>query len=271
MLVVKRRVKELRAQGYRRVLVGGHSWGAWVAVLAAQDKTIGIDGLLLGSPNIYGPRVGTSGPHVGKINPNFEKNLTEFRGLIDGITVPTVLMAFRDDPYEPEERAAYAKVQLDKNKTPNLVLDHPKGFIGHSASWLPVFDFAFGKCIRGFLDNPTTAPCPLPPLSNHDFRSVVQLSQVPPTGETIQNARPLVGKKYAAFTLGDSLRHYEYSSAAQRINMNALQKSRESFEFRDGLHCVGAICSLLVHWSDGEMLEFDPKTRNLRAWWIERE
>ena len=40
--------------------------------------------------------------------------------------------------------------------------------------------------------------------------------------------------------------------------------------FRDGQQCVGTVCTTLIKWSDSQFLEFDAKSGNLVAWWIEK-
>jgi hypothetical protein len=53
--------------------------------------------------------------------------------------------------------------------------------------------------------------------------------------------------------------------------MQPLQEGLESYVFRGGLLCAADNCTALIRWSEREILEFDPKTGNLRAWWIEHD
>ena len=62
---VQRRTAELKKQGYRRVIVGGHSWGAWVTLLAEQSGSLNADALLLVSPNTHGPKILPIGKNHG--------------------------------------------------------------------------------------------------------------------------------------------------------------------------------------------------------------
>jgi hypothetical protein len=270
---LKRRVRELRAQGYKRVVLGGHSWGGWLALLVAQDRSLPLDAIISSSPSTYGPAIIPGGPRKGQPNPNHMRNWTEFRPLIENLATPVVLKVFRDDPFEPEaaNRGAYAKEKLAGNKVPHLVFNKPRGFSGHSAPWLPVFDFAFGECMRAFLEEPAVRPCRGGKLLDTDFRSIVERRQIggQAAKTAIASAAPLAGRKFAAFTLDDSMRSYEYGSARQRINMYSLEAVEEAFEFRNGLHCAGKQCSALVAWSGSEILEFDSASGKLRAWWVE--
>lgn len=271
---LKRRVRELKAQGYKRVVLGGHSWGAWLSLAAAQEADLGADMLLLNSPSTYGPDVIPGGPRRGMPNPLHIRNWTEFGPLIDGVKVPLVLMLFADDPFEPAaaDRGAYARETLKARGIAYMVIDKPAGFTGHSGPWLPVFDFAFGGCIRAFMERPRSAVCRPGRLRDDDFRSVVALRQLGPdrSKRSIASASDLAGKKFAVYTLDDSMRHYEYVSESNRINMYSLDSRSETYALRQGLHCVGVQCSRLIPWSGNKALEFDVKTGKLRAWWIAR-
>ena len=55
-VAVRQRLKELKAQGYSRIILAGHSWGAWVSLKAAQQPDLAADILLLSAPNATGPR-----------------------------------------------------------------------------------------------------------------------------------------------------------------------------------------------------------------------
>lgn len=148
----------------------------------------------------------------------------------------------------------------------------PPGFTGHLAGWLPIFDYAFGKCIAAFIENPSSSPCTPPPLSNADFRSIVDIQQVAEAGSRgITSAESLVGKKFLAYTLSASVtQHYEYVSATQRKHMQGTGTTSEGVSFRKELHCVGSQCSKLLKWNDGQLLEFDAKGGRLVGWWVER-
>ena len=151
------------------------------------------------------------------------------------------------------------------------MLAKPPGFSGHFAAYLPVFDFAYGQCIEAFIESPRLEACRPPPLSNDDFRSIVSLAQIGEVGgRQIVEAAMLTGKKFVVFSLvSDANQHYDYVAATQRLKMNTDGIARESVSFRDGLHCVGGACSKLIQWADGRLLEFDSKTGDLRAWWVE--
>ena len=110
----------------------------------------------------------------------------------------------------------------------------------------------------------------LPPLSDADFRSILDITQVADADKKrIASAEPLVGKKFDVYIIGEFTRQYDYVSASERTKLIADAFSRERFSFRDGLLCAESKCTSLIRWSDSELLEFDPKSGDLIAWWIE--
>lgn len=66
---VDQRVKELKKEGYKKVIVGGHSWGGWVAMAAAKAGS-GVDAVLAMAPDAYGPKI----VFGGMTNPRFPLN-----------------------------------------------------------------------------------------------------------------------------------------------------------------------------------------------------
>ena len=47
------RAGELKAPGYKRVIIAGQSWGSWVAMVADQEKYFAAEALWLIVPNIW--------------------------------------------------------------------------------------------------------------------------------------------------------------------------------------------------------------------------
>ena len=260
------RVKELKDKGYRRVVLFGHSAGAWAAMLAVRNGNPNVDALLLNSPFGYGPRTFEN----GRANPDFRKNLTEFGPLVDSIKTPTIMMFFSDaENYDPGERGPIAEKHFAQAGVPRQVIDNPPGITGQFGAWLPFFDFAYGKCIAAFLESPASEGCPLPRLSNDDFRSILDLEQVADADKKrITAAEALRGKTFTVYATDTALRHYDFVAPTRRDVIETDRAFHEDVSFRNGLLCTGSKCSLLISWSEHEILEFDPKTGGLSAWWI---
>jgi pimeloyl-ACP methyl ester carboxylesterase len=269
---LRRRLSELKSQGYKRVVLIGHSWGGWAALLAAHTPDFGAEVLLLSAPGTFGQRTSS---RTGGPNAVFGLNLSEFPWALNNVKTPTVLILPDDTVYEPDaaRRGAMAEKHFEEAKVPHLIITKPKGFTGHLAAWLPVFDFAFGRCVEAFIDEQAIGPCTLPPLSNDDFRSIVGIEQLANADKApIGSAAPLVGKKFVAYSLAaDSVNHhYEYLSPTQRRHTESDTAKSEGVAFRKDLHCVGNQCSKLIRWNDEQLLEFEAKSGKLAAWWVEQ-
>jgi pimeloyl-ACP methyl ester carboxylesterase len=267
---VRARAAALKAQGYKRVIVAGQSWGAWVAVAAAQAEDFAADALWLTVPNIYGPRI----TEHGAVNREFPLNRTKFAALLPNLRTPAILETFAGDKWDPGNLATLVRSHYQSLSRPDFVIDKPGGFVGHFSGWLPVYDYAFGQCIEAFLEQPQALACRPRPLSNDDFRSIVKLSQVADAGSRrISSAQPLIGKKFVAFNLAYPKRPYHYlynyETAGERSTMSPFAETSEAVSFRDGQHCVAGTCTLLIQWSQRQILEFDPSSGNLRAWWTQ--
>ena len=180
-------------------------------------------------------------------------------------------MEIDQDDHEPGGRSEVASTLLQQQNVPHLVIDKPAGFGGHFGGSLPVFDFAFGRCIQGFLDSAKAATCWPPPLSNEDFRSVVNIRQVADAEQKlVASGTSFAGRKFAAYDLDEVFQHFDYVTPVQRELLTVYVRKREAISFRNGLHCVAKACTKLVRWSDSEMLQFDPASGNLKAWWVRR-
>jgi pimeloyl-ACP methyl ester carboxylesterase len=262
--IVRKRIQQLKADGYRRVILAGHSWGGWIALLAAQAEDVAADALLISAPSV-GPKILN-----GNKNFSFELNFTDYPRLVKGIKLPTILMFYPDDDEDPAGRSDVARKVFADNKLANLLIDHPAGFAGHFAGWLPLFDYEFGRCIQSFLDNLKTDVCNLSPLDNDDFRSILSLHKIADAdGKRITTADMLVGKKFAAYMLGVPFRDWEFVSTTKRHGTRAPLEFDEDFAFRDGKLCVKDDCYVLVRWSDGYILSYHANSGDLSGWWIE--
>jgi pimeloyl-ACP methyl ester carboxylesterase len=267
---MRRRVRELKEQGYKRVVLAGHSWGGWGAMLAAGDPSFAANAIILSAPNTFGRQISI---RTGRANAASGLSAALFGKTIGKIKVPTVLILPNDPEWDPDPaaRGAIAEKHFRQSNIPHIVLAKPQGFTGHFAGWLPIFDYVYGRCIEAFLEDPASAECSALPPSNSDFRSIQSLDQIPNAAErAVQSAEDLKGKTFSAFTLLALVTaRYDYLSAAQRKTVHTDSSRIEPIAFRNGMHCVSGSCTKLIKWGDEQLLEFDPRTGKLVAWWIE--
>ena len=191
-IYIIQRLRALKAQGYKKVILAGQSWGAWVSVDVAKRYPAdpAIDALLLTAPANYGTR-----QFAGKPNPYFERNKTEYVENIKSIRTPTAAIFFRDDEFDPGGRGPITRDTLENHAVAGLIIDQPPDFIGHGAGWQLAFDYAYGPCLDAFLKKPRDATCDtLPAPSNKDTRSVMSEKDVLSGGARPITLSDLTGK-----------------------------------------------------------------------------
>ncbi len=221
---LNRRVNELKAQGYKRVVAAGHSWGAWVCLVAAQDPDCAADVLLLSAPNPFGSKTqsrllhenyhrGYTGPVAGG---RFQRNLTEFGPLLDKIKTPIVLILPDDTEWDPDPgaRGELALKHFTQVNVPHLIIAKPPGFYGHLGAYLPMFDYRYGTCIQSFLENPKSGACRPSPIASDDFRSIISIRQVAGADKkALSSAGELAEKNFVVYSMVDVVaKYYRYVS-----------------------------------------------------------
>lgn len=261
------RARALRAQGYRRVVFGGQSLGGWAALYSARNSGLKAEALLLLAPAAWGMRVN---PLNGNPNNNFARNRSDFLPMISTVTTPTAAIFFRHDEFDPGGRGQFTKTSLEKRSVPHLVLNEPPGFTGHGAGWLPPFDYVYGKCLSGFLQDGQTQSCEPEPLSNSDFRAVVARADVAPSKtEVIKSIGALEGRKFVVYPMDGNAALYSFD-IRKSVSMLATQGSqkRDVTVSNDSI-CIAKECVTLVKWDETRIIAFNIKTGAAEAWWIE--
>ena len=263
---IAERSRQLRREGYKRVIVGGHSWGAWSTLLAEAHGKLDADVLLLFVPATWGERI-----RRGRPNPRFLKNRSAFIPLIRAVRRPTALFLFEGDTFDPGGRDAIAADQFQRNKVMNLLISKPPAFKGHQAGILPVFDFMYGTCIEGFIAAPKTTACEPRDLDADDFRSVVGLDQI---DETKVGAPPdasmLSGRSFVVYNLNGRIREVVFASSKTVRIRTSREKSQLGWTLKDGALCLGTACDTIRRWDERRYLAFDAKSKTVSSWWIEK-
>ncbi len=138
---LQRGIEALRAEGYRRVIVAGHSRGAWIALTALAhpglaDAVVAFDPAAHGTHEASKPRAIADWEALWRAAVN------------DG--TPVVLVQLADDPYDPDpvRRRTVARERFGSNL---LSIFQPVAPTGHTGVYDPAFDELFGARIAGFL------------------------------------------------------------------------------------------------------------------------
>jgi pimeloyl-ACP methyl ester carboxylesterase len=139
---------ELRRRwGYRTVIVGGQSRGAWNALQMLQQPGLA-DVVIAVSPASHG---------AGG-NSNLLAQYDDLRALVADVPQNPARLAFvqfSDDPYASDEDERERLVErLRPRLGALLTLDRPEGFSGHFAGTSPNFGHRYGGCLLHFALDP---------------------------------------------------------------------------------------------------------------------
>ena len=146
-------LRKMRQLGYRSIIVGGESRGAWNS-LQIMDTPNLADVIIAVSPAAHGAGESTSS----------SAQVYELRGMMASAPSSQTRVAFiqfAGDPYmsNPDGRAAAMRDGSSKFGA-FLLIDRPSGFAGHSASGTPEFGLRYGECLMHFaLDPAPPASC----------------------------------------------------------------------------------------------------------------
>lgn len=271
-----RRLKELKAQGYERIYVGGQSWGGWTSLLLATIPNVPVDGVVLVVPACCGWR-STGADHE---DANYANNKFLFDQIVERIRYPTVGVFFLGDDYEPGDRGAGAAATLTSHGVANLIIDHPPGFSGHGSAWFPPFDYLYGACIADFLESPHTGQCEPRriPVEVGDFRAIIAGQQISRRHLKAATLAELKDRPFAVYPQGE-VRNI-VSEDKTEVKGFGIGDSTQSSTFSGESYCMRArvkynqpettdeICERLIKWSDDEILGLDPKSGNVLQWWV---
>ncbi len=137
-------VHKLKQQGYRRVALAGQSFGAFLALMAA-DASNEVDAVVATAPAAYGS--------FHDFYDSWRSNATKLYPLLEQVQRARVIVFyFHGDDFDPGGRGDRSRAILSAQKLPFVVVDQPPQFTSHWAASTPQFARAFGGCILGFLE-----------------------------------------------------------------------------------------------------------------------
>jgi pimeloyl-ACP methyl ester carboxylesterase len=140
-----RGVVALRAGGYRRIIVAGHSRGGWIALSILAHAGLA-DGVVAISPAAFGTRPERQAEAMA--------NWTDMWHAAGPAHTSVVLVQLAEDPYDPDpgRRLAVAVAQCRRAGLPLLSVFLPPAPRGHIGAYDPAFDADLGARIAGFVD-----------------------------------------------------------------------------------------------------------------------
>ncbi len=138
-------VSELKHKGYKQVVLAGQSFGAFLALMAA-DASSEIDAVIATAPAAYG--------NFDDFYDSWRLNATKLYPLLDQVKRARVMVFyFHDDDFDPGGRGDRSREILSTRGLGYAVVDQPAFLTGHWASSSGLFLRRYGSCIRDFAEN----------------------------------------------------------------------------------------------------------------------
>jgi pimeloyl-ACP methyl ester carboxylesterase len=137
--------ERLKAAGYRRVVLAGHSFGGFISLIAA-GRSDAIDAVIATAPAAFGS--------FENSYDTFRLNATRLYALLGDVRRARVALAFfHGDTFDPGGRGEKAETILSARGLPHLVLDQPARLASHWASNTVEFTRRFASCLADFAAN----------------------------------------------------------------------------------------------------------------------
>src|ERR1700739_606259 len=137
-------VGQLKRKGYRRIVLAGQSFGAFLALMAADTSEDG-DAVVATAPAAFG--------NFDEFYDSWRLNATRLYPLLERIKRARVMLFyFHGDDFDPGGRGEHSRAILSSRQIGYSVVDQPAFLAGHWASSTGLFLRRFGGCIRDFLD-----------------------------------------------------------------------------------------------------------------------
>jgi dienelactone hydrolase len=154
----------LKAMGYRRVVLAGQSFGAFISLIAA-GQTATVDAVIATAPAAFGN---------AQSNPaGYGLNATRLYDLLAGVRKARVALFFFDgDVFDPGGRGAVADRILAERHLAHLVVDRPTQLKTHWAASGSGFATRFAPCLAAFAADDAASgalDCHAPPANAVQF------------------------------------------------------------------------------------------------------
>src|SRR3954454_12938897 len=137
---------QLKRDGYKQVILSGQSFGAFLALMAA-DSSRDCDAVTAPAPAAYGS--------FDDFYDSWRLNATRLYPLLERVKRARVMVFyFHADDFDPGGRGERSRAILSTRPVGYSVVDQPAFLVGHWASSTGLFMRRFGNCIRDFVDAP---------------------------------------------------------------------------------------------------------------------
>jgi pimeloyl-ACP methyl ester carboxylesterase len=136
---------ELKHKGYKQLILAGQSFGAFLALMAA-DASADVDAVIATAPAAYGS--------FEDFHDSWRLNATNLYPLLEQVKRARIMVFyFHGDDFDPGGRGEHSREILAGRGLGYAVVDQPPFLTGHWASSSGAFLRRFGSCIREFADD----------------------------------------------------------------------------------------------------------------------
>jgi pimeloyl-ACP methyl ester carboxylesterase len=137
-------VSRLKHKGYHRVVLAGQSFGAFLALMAA-DVSDDVDAVVATAPAAFGS--------FDEFYASWRLNAIRLYPLLEQVRRARVMLFyFHGDDFDPGGRGERSRAILSEHGLGFAVVDQPAFLVGHWASSTGLFLRRFGGCIRDFVN-----------------------------------------------------------------------------------------------------------------------
>jgi pimeloyl-ACP methyl ester carboxylesterase len=134
----------LKDKGYRRIVLAGQSFGAFLALMAA-DASDDVDAVVATAPAAFGS--------FDEFYGTWRLNAIRLYPLLEQVKRARVMLFyFHGDDFDPGGRGERSRAILSEHGLGFAVVDQPAFLVGHWASSTGLFLRRFGRCIHDFVD-----------------------------------------------------------------------------------------------------------------------
>ena len=136
---------QLKRDGYKQVILSGQSFGAFLALMAA-DSSSDVDAVIATAPAAYGS--------FDDFYDSWRLNATRLYPLLERVKRARIMVFyFHGDDFDPGGRGERSRAILSQRGVGYAVVDQPAYLSGHWASSTGLFLRRYGGCIRDFANN----------------------------------------------------------------------------------------------------------------------
>ena len=139
---------DVRKRGYRKVIVGGQSRGAWNSLQTMRRPDLA-DAVIAISPAAHGTGGSTN------LTAQYD-DLRQLTGAIAPSRTRLAFVQFQADPYAADPQGRKALIDRLRPKLGGvLIIDQPDGLSGHGGGNSAAFARSFGPCLLRFVTDPS--------------------------------------------------------------------------------------------------------------------